>query len=117
MTPTEKGRRRDALLYGFDTRLQLCDMIANREADLEDALAENAALREECDGWKKVCVDQEIMHVMHEETLDNENEKLRELVRDMWKPFCWAQSGYEVCLTHEQDVAIRRRVCELGVDV
>ena len=37
MTPTEKGRRRDALLYGFDTRLQLCDMIANREADLEDA--------------------------------------------------------------------------------
>ena len=37
MTPTEKGRRRDALLYGFDTRLQLCDMIENREADLEDA--------------------------------------------------------------------------------
>lgn len=39
MTPTEKGRRRDALLYGFDTRLQLCDMIANREGDIDDLRA------------------------------------------------------------------------------
>lgn len=83
MTPTEKARRIDALVQGPEGRRDLACMIVNREADLEDARAEN--------------------------------EKLRELVRDMWKPFCWAQSGYEVCLTHEQDVAIRRRVCELGV--
>lgn len=48
---------------------------------------------------------------------ENENESLRELVRLMWKPFCWAQSGYEVCLTDEQDAEIRGKVCELGVEV
>ena len=46
-----------------------------------------------------------------------ENHKLRELVRLMWKPFCWAQSGYEVCLTDEQDAEIRDKVRELRVEV
>ena len=46
-----------------------------------------------------------------------ENTKLRELVRMMWKPFCWAQSGYDVCLTDEQDKAIRDFVRELGIEV
>ena len=45
MTPTEKARRSDALHQGPDTRRVLCDMIANRESDLEDARAENAKLR------------------------------------------------------------------------
>ena len=45
------------------------------------------------------------------------NAKLRELVRMMWKPFCWAQSGYDVCLTDEQDKAIRDFVRELGIEV
>ena len=44
-----------------------------------------------------------------------ENARLRELVRLMWKPFCWAQSGYEACLTDEQDAEIRDKVRELGV--
>ena len=47
--------------------------------------------------------------------LKSENAKLRELVRLMWKPFCWAQS-YGACLTDEQDAEIRDKVRELGVD-
>lgn len=80
MTATERAKRSDALYYETVSvnRRVLCDMIANRESDLEDALAENAALLEECDGWKKLCVHQEVMHVMHENALDNENAKLRE---------------------------------------
>ena len=55
------------------------------------------------------------IHENHE--LSEENAKLRELVRMMWEPFCWAQSGYDVCLTDEQDKAIRDLVRELGVEV
>ena len=36
MTPTEKGKRADALNQGPDTRRVLCDMVANREADIDD---------------------------------------------------------------------------------
>lgn len=48
MTPTERAKRSDALYYETVsvTRRVLCDMIANREADLDDAQAENAKLRE-----------------------------------------------------------------------
>lgn len=143
MTPTQMARRSDALYADGTcgmTRRVLCDMVAQREADIEDARAEcaklreqlakardpqriggtadpesfvyaieqlrefrwqhatndeeaipyinnvadahereNAKLRDERDGWKKLCVDQEVMHFRREETLDNENTKLREL--------------------------------------
>jgi hypothetical protein len=48
VTPTERARRSDALYYDTESvaRRCLCDMIANRESDLEDARAENAKLRE-----------------------------------------------------------------------
>ena len=36
MTPTEKGRRADALNQGPDTRRVLCEMVANRESDIDD---------------------------------------------------------------------------------
>jgi len=36
VTPTEKGRRADALNQGPDTRRVLCEMVANREADIDD---------------------------------------------------------------------------------
>jgi len=36
VTPTEKGKRADALNQGPDTRRVLCDMVANREADIDD---------------------------------------------------------------------------------
>lgn len=42
---------------------------------------------------------------------------LEELVQDMWPAYCFAQSGYEVYLTDEQDCAIRQRVRELGIEV
>jgi len=36
VTPTEKGKRADALNQGPDTRRVLCEMVANREADIDD---------------------------------------------------------------------------------
>lgn len=36
MTPTEKGKRADALNQGPDTRRVLCEMVANREGDIDD---------------------------------------------------------------------------------
>jgi hypothetical protein len=80
------ARRSDALYADGTrgmTRRMLCDMVAQRESDLEDARAENAKLRDERDGWKKLCVDQEVMHIRREETLDNENTKLRERVAEL----------------------------------
>ena len=61
MTPTERAKRSDALYYETVSvnRRVLCDMVANREADLEDAKAESEHMR-----------------------LKAENAKLRELVRD-----------------------------------
>ena len=57
MTATERAKRSDALYYEtFSvTRRVLCDMIANREADLEDARAENAKLRELVSGLEHCC--------------------------------------------------------------
>lgn len=48
MTPTERAKRSDALYYETVsvTRRVLCDMIANRESDLDDLREENAKLRE-----------------------------------------------------------------------
>ena len=49
------------------------------------------------------------------DTLANENARLRELVRDMWSSYCYANSGCETFLTDEQDAAIRERVRRLKV--
>lgn len=51
MTPTQMARRSDALYADGTcgmTRRVLCDMVAQRESDLEDARAENAKLHELC---------------------------------------------------------------------
>ena len=93
----------------------------------EELLAENAALQEECDGWKKLCVDQEVMHVMHEDALDNENAKLRELVRDIWRftgtackkyprLFDPAAQGGQMVQLNMID-AFEQRMRDLGVEV
>ena len=72
-------------------------------AELQD---ERDRLRVERDGWKKLCTDQEVMHVMREETLDNENAKLRELVRNL------------VYATHPADRAeLIENAVELGIEV
>lgn len=51
------------------------------------------------------------------EDLEEENAKLRKLARMMWKPFCWAQSGYDVCLTDEEDKEIRDLASKLRIEV
>ena len=51
MTPTQIARRSDALYADGTcgmTRRMLCDMVAQRESDLEDVMAENDRL------WKRV---------------------------------------------------------------
>lgn len=40
MNVTEQNRRADALEHDNVTRRQLCDMVAHREADMEDLMAE-----------------------------------------------------------------------------
>ena len=84
MTATEKAKRSDALYYETVsvTRRVLCDMIANREADLEDARAENAKLRDGAYAMRQLYED-ELKHALAE------NAKLRELVR-----------AYERCTMH-----------------
>ena len=51
------------------------------------------------------------------EAFTAEIRKLRKLARKMWKPFCWAQSGYEVCLSDEEDREIRDLARELRIEV
>ena len=74
MTPTEKARRSDALYYETVSvnRRVLCDMIANRESDLEDARAESEHMR-----LKALAVTGELED--ENERLEAENAKLREL--------------------------------------
>lgn len=106
MTPTEKARRSDALHQGPDTRRVLCDMIANRESDLEELMAENAKLRDErreyqatIDSLVDECADHKAEndrlwdYIAHKRYLQDfarlvdENHKLRELVLDMWEGY------------------------------
>ena len=118
MTATEKAKRAEAL-FNDRTKRELADMVVHREADLEDARAENAALREECDGWKKLCVDQEVVHVMHEDALDNENAKLRELVSELWVSCPVHDSDCDEC-QHKggrTGCELYDRMRELGVEV
>jgi len=76
MTATERAKRSDSLYYETVsvTRRVLCDMIANREADLEDAKAESEHMR-----LKALAVMGELQE--ESERLNAENAKLRELVR------------------------------------
>lgn len=46
MTPTDVGRRSDALYNGNIVRRELCDRIAYLESDLQAAKEANAKLRE-----------------------------------------------------------------------
>ena len=48
MTPTEKGRRYDALYYGHRTTQELCEMVVQRESDMDDLRTQNGRLRELC---------------------------------------------------------------------
>ena len=78
MTPTQMARRSDALYADGTcgmTRRVLCDMVAQREADLEDAREENNKLREELEAAKH---DLQVFSA-NLARLGVENVKLREL--------------------------------------
>lgn len=88
MTPTQIARRSDALYADGTcgmTRRVLCDMVAQRESDLEDARAESAKLRSQC---ADLVDERERLFRANVEKngeilrLAGENTKLRELVRD-----------------------------------
>ena len=78
MTPTERAKRSDALYYETVSvnRRVLCDMVANREADLEDAKAENEHMR-----LKALAVMGELQE--ESERLKAENARLREYAKLM----------------------------------
>ena len=110
MTPTERAKRSDALYYETVsvTRRVLCDMIANREADLEDARAENAKMRESV----RRLMTQRDERLARAET-DNAN--LRELCADMWHEGMCECGSRGKCASCEYDYPTRMR--ELGVEV
>lgn len=73
MTPTQIARRSDALYADGTcgmTRRVLCDMVAQRESDLEDARAEF----DKMDKW----------HSAELQAAMAENAKLRELLKAVW---------------------------------
>lgn len=86
--------------YAYDPMYgQLCN-------ERDQLKAENASLRGAAQGLGELC-----------DKYKAENAKLRKLVRKMWKPFCWAQSGYDVCLSDEEDREIRDMSRELRIEV
>lgn len=107
MDKKEIARRSDAL-YADGVRCHrrdLCDMIAYREADIEQ-------LRTDVEQLRKTAT----MLASARTGLLAKNAKLRKLARKMLKPFYWAQSGYEVCLSDEEDREIRDMLRELRIE-
>ena len=109
MTPTEMYKRAESL-FNERTKRELADMVVHREADLEDARAENAKLRNDADLLRSMLQAKRedthalmsenaklrdgayAMRQLYEDELKHalaENAKLRELVRD-----------YERCTMH-----------------
>lgn len=114
MTPTQMARRSDALYADGTcgmTRRVLCDMVAQREADLENARAEF----DKMDKWHSV----ELQASMAE------NAKLRELVRTFYHcttsgecDECPINGGGPVHLMPDTICdTIHDRMRELGIEV
>lgn len=73
------------------------------DAFVIEAKADNAKLREERDGWKKLCVDQEVAHVRRAEYLESENASLRELCETFGMI-----ANDQVCDYYERDEMLAR---------
>lgn len=103
MTPTQKGRRSDALYMDTRTthRRQLCDMVVNREADIEDLKEEMYGLQ--CDIGR----------------LENENAKLRELLQRLLAEYRYMRvRPRKVYMQHEGRMrVIEEEMRELGIEV
>ena len=135
MTPTQIARRSDALYADGTcgmTRRVLCDMVAQRESDLEDAMAENDRL------WKYVTkLETANLDVTARLTdyigqydptdafvaeVKAENAKLRELVKDFDK--CLTEAvrlayiqGHATIYDGTLLDSLHPRMRELGVEV
>lgn len=111
MTPTQIARRSDALYADGTcgmTRRVLCDMVAQREADIESLKAKNTKLQEQGER-------------LFDKTLElgTENSKLRELVRGL--EYCVQGSLCDCCPLYDQ-LGTNHRRCEslereLGIEV
>jgi len=114
MTPTQIARRSDALYADGTcgmTRRVLCDMVAQREADLENARAEKAKLRGQ---YETVLADYR-----------SEVAKLRELAHDLLQPIladgfdCYGCVYEDDCegMHYTDRCKLLDRARELGVEV
>ena len=101
--------------------LEHCPACAN-VADLQEALAENAKLREELDQWHSLTAGIELpeypISEFRPKDLERENAKLRELVSDMW---FWSYCGHIDSESLERQMlhvdAVIQRMRELGIEV
>ena len=107
MTATEKYKRAEAL-FNDRTKRELADMVVHREADLEDARAENAKLREQIDAAH-----------MSRLLTENENESLRELLHRLLVEYRYLRvRPRKMYLQHEARMrAIEGEMRELGIEV
>ena len=119
MTATEKYKRAEAL-FNDRTKRELADMVVHREADLEDARAENEelwALNEHM-GLKYMAAMGELGQ--ESDQLKDENDKLRKLVSDMWHELNYtsvrAENGTNHCLDHMAAFDARMEDLEIEVD-
>lgn len=108
MTPTQIARRSDALYADGTcgmTRRVLCDMVAQREADLENARAEF----DKMDKWHSAELQAEMA----------DNAKLRELLHRLLVEYRYLRvRPRKMYLQHEGRMrAIEEEMRELGVEV
>lgn len=99
MTPTEKGRRFDALYYGESAK-SLAEMVVHREADLEELRAEF----DKMDKW----------HSAELQAAMAENAKLRKYVAWLEK---WALDHASFGLSADVQFELDMKRRDLGVEV
>lgn len=111
-----KEREESAVLYINDAYLEVLNLLENLEA-------ENAKLREDND--RLIQAIEDLHDVSLEDKLvqlENENDRLRELVRDYFNAPClecnpWAE-GWEGCKHCESgNCTLATRTLELGIEV
>ena len=121
MAAYDIGYRNGSVHY----ELEYCPACKNI-ADLQEALEENAKLREEVEQWHRLTAGIELPEYPITEfkpkDLERENAKLRELVRDIWEA-CPTDGYY--CIYHcehydkesESHCKLEARMRELGIEV
>lgn len=99
VTPTEKGRRFDALYHGEFVRQTLCEMITNREDDLERERARN----------KELFSDNGFLRYRNTQPAE-QVQQLRECIADLWPRAAFTMND-------ANRESWMQRFAELGVEV